>query len=287
MAEFIDTHQDIIDLLCYFMILPVMALWESLSPRRDLTRSLRMRWFSNISLFITSVAAIRWFSPVLCAGFAAVMAQHGIGLFAHVELPVWLVFLLTVLALDVTRYGMHVLYHRVPLFWRLHRLHHTDQDFDFTTSVRFHPFELALGMSANFLVIAALGLPPQAVLLAEALSFLVNTLNHGNVRIPGALERLLRLVIVTPDMHRVHHSADSREFNANLGGFLSWWDRLFGTYIAQPEAGHGKMRIGLPGFMDAKHLTLGWMLAIPFLPLARPEAQSEETPARQSDPAGG
>lgn len=276
-----DAYRDLLDAWCYFLAPALVVLWEMLAPCRDLSRSLRMRWFSNLSLFISSVAVIRWFTPVLCAGLAALMAELGWGLFNIIDVPQWCVFLFTILMMDLTRYGMHVLYHRVPLFWRLHRLHHTDQDFDITTSVRFHPFELGLGIGSNFLLIMAFGLPPEAVILTEALAFMVNSFNHGNVRMPKMLDRLLRLVIVTPDMHRVHHSTREGEFNANLGGFLSCWDRIFATYLAEPHGGHREMEIGLPGFFDPRHLTLGWMLAIPFLPL---ETVAEDRPTDPSSP---
>ena len=267
-SEQIMAHRDLIELWCYFMILPIMAGWEALSPRGELKHSLRQRWFANFTLFISSVAVIRWFAPVLCAGLAVFMAERGIGLFNMIaDLPEWLVFAVSFLVIDLTRYCMHVLLHRVPLFWRFHRLHHTDQDFDFTTSIRFHPFELVLAVLFNFSIIALLGIPPEAVILTEAIAFLVNTANHGNVRIAPFIDRILRLVIVTPDMHRIHHSTRRQEFDANLGGLLSWWDRLFGTYVAKPSGGHGKMQMGLPDFQDDRHLTLRWMLAIPFLPM--------------------
>jgi len=249
----------------YFGAIALAAIWEWAAPKRALGASLRRRWGGNIAVTVLDTVAIRLAFPVAGIAFALLMAERGVGLFNTVEAPLWLAVVVTVLAYDVCRYAVHRLLHTVPALWRLHGMHHTDQDYDFTTGLRFHPFESLVTTGAMLLPIAALGAPAEAVLVSEALFIVSAMMSHANVRIPARAERLLRLLFVTPDMHRVHHSADRRETDSNYGTMLPWWDRLFGTYVAQPAAGHEGMTIGLGAYRDAKHLGLGWMLAFPFL----------------------
>ena len=202
-------------------------------------------------------------------------------------LPAWVGVVASVVLLDLAIYFQHVLFHAVPVLWRLHRMHHADLDFDVTTGLRFHPIEILLSMVIKLAVVAALGAPALAVLIFEVLLNATSMFNHGNVRIPAGLDRVLRWVVVTPDMHRVHHSILSRETNSNFGFNLPWWDRLFGTYRAQPAAGHEGMTIGIEQFRDPRELRLDRMLLQPFrgdagrYPLGRREqANNEHAPLR-------
>jgi sterol desaturase/sphingolipid hydroxylase (fatty acid hydroxylase superfamily) len=195
---------------------------------------------------------------------AALAAERGMGLLNLFHVPHPLAILLSVLALDLAIYLQHLMFHAVPLFWRLHRVHHADLDFDVTTGARFHPIEIGLSMLIKFAVILALGPPAVAVLVFEMLLNASSMFNHGNVRFPAAIDRVLRRVVVTPDMHRVHHSIDPRETNSNFGFSLPWWDRLFGTYRAEPQAGHEAMTIGIDRFRAPRELWLDRMLLQPF-----------------------
>jgi sterol desaturase/sphingolipid hydroxylase (fatty acid hydroxylase superfamily) len=203
--------------------------------------------------------------PTAAVGVAVSAASHGWGLLNDYAVPSWAALVLGVVLLDVAIYLQHVMFHAVPVLWRLHRMHHADLDIDVTTGARFHPIEIVLSMLIKFAVIAALGIPPAAVLVFEILLNATSMFNHGNVRIAHRLEPVLRWLVVTPDMHRVHHSIDRGETNSNFGFSLSVWDRLFGTYRAQPRAGHRAMTIGIPDFRDpAECATLSGMLRIPF-----------------------
>jgi sterol desaturase/sphingolipid hydroxylase (fatty acid hydroxylase superfamily) len=204
---------------------------------------------------------------------------RGWGLFNLMAVPAWVGVVSSVVVLDLAIYLQHVLFHAVPVLWRLHRMHHADLEFDVSTGLRFHPLEILLSMLIKFTVIVALGAPAVAVLIFEVLLNATSMFNHGNVRIPTSLDRTLRWIVVTPDMHRVHHSILSRETNSNFGFNLPWWDRLFGTYWAQPTAGHDGMTIGIEQFREPRELGLDRMLLQPFrgdagrYPLGRPEGE--------------
>jgi sterol desaturase/sphingolipid hydroxylase (fatty acid hydroxylase superfamily) len=202
--------------------------------------------------------------PLLAVGLAALAARQGWGLLNRGTLPAWLAFGLAVLALDLTIYLQHVMFHAVPALWRLHRMHHTDLDFDVTTGLRFHPIEIALSMGIKLAAVTVLGPPPAAVLVFEVLLNGTALFNHGNIRLPLALDRVLRLLLVTPDMHRVHHSIFPSETNSNFGFNLPWWDRLCGTYRAQPRDGHDAMTIGIDQFREPRELWLHRLLVQPF-----------------------
>ena len=204
--------------------------------------------------------------PLVGGGVAIVAAKHGFGLFNVVSLPGAVTAVTAFLVLDLAKYAEHWAFHRVGFLWRVHRMHHTDVDFDVTLGLRFHPIETVLSTCWSVSVIGLLGLPPAAV-AAWHVAVLANAaFAHGNVRMPGALDRALRLVTVTPDVHRVHHSAAGEESGSNLGSLFPWWDRMLGTYVAAPAAGIDAMRTGIDDYRDAKHQTLPWMLAHPFLP---------------------
>jgi sterol desaturase/sphingolipid hydroxylase (fatty acid hydroxylase superfamily) len=248
---------------CFLGVLLAMALWEALSPRRPQIVRRRVRWPNNLALVMLDTLLVRLLFPLAGVGMALFAQSKGWGLFNILSLPVWLAAIASVLLLDLTIYGQHMAFHAVPPLWRLHRMHHADLEFDVTTGLRFHPAEILLSMAIKLVAVAALGAPPIAVLVFEVLLNVTSMFNHGNVHLPLRLDRVLRLVIVTPDMHRVHHSIDSRETDSNFGFNLPWWDRLFGTYRAQPALGHARMTIGIDRFRDPRELWLDRMLLQP------------------------
>ncbi|MBI4237541.1 MAG: sterol desaturase family protein [Deltaproteobacteria bacterium] len=243
----------------------LMALWEILAPRRERVASRKIRWTGNFGVVLISTLLVRFLIPTAAVGLAMIADERGWGLFHHLALPSWLVVFLSVLFLDLAIYLQHVLFHAVPILWRLHRMHHADLDFDVTTGVRFHPVEILLSMGIKMGVVAALGPPAVAVLIFEILLNATSMFNHGNVRIPQGLDRVLRCFVVTPEMHRVHHSIVPSETNSNFGFNSPWWDRLLGTYRAEPRAGHIGMTIGIEQFRTIRDLRLDRMLLQPFL----------------------
>jgi sterol desaturase/sphingolipid hydroxylase (fatty acid hydroxylase superfamily) len=266
MNDFILNHEPVIRLACFFGVFAVMAGWELLAPRRRLSQSKRLRWLNNLGLLVFNTALLRLVFPLAAVGMAATAELNGWGLFNRVDAPAGLALLASVVILDGAIYLQHVMLHAVPLFWRLHRVHHADLDFDVTTGTRFHPLEILLSMLIKFSVIVLLGPPLVAVVVFEVLLNATSMFNHSNVRLPVPVDALLRRVIVTPDMHRVHHSHLEHETNSNFGFNLSFWDRLFGTYRNQPEEGHERMVIGIDTFRDAAHcVSLRGMLGIPFI----------------------
>lgn len=252
-----------IRLAVFFLMLTAMALWEWVAPRRSLPVERRRRWPGNLGLLAVDYVVLRIAFPVATVGFAEFVAANGWGLLPLAALPGWLAIVAGVLFLDLVIYFQHVLLHAVPVLWRLHRVHHADLGFDVTTGLRFHPAEILLSMLLKLAAIAALGAPPIAVLLFELILNAAAMFNHGNVRIPTSVDRWLRLLIVTPDMHRVHHSIVRNETNSNFGFNFPWWDRWFGTYRAQPRAGHQAMTIGIEQFRDPVELRLDRVLLQP------------------------
>jgi sterol desaturase/sphingolipid hydroxylase (fatty acid hydroxylase superfamily) len=257
-------HEPMIRLACFAGVLLLMALWEALAPRRRLTVGRPVRWASNLGLVVLDTLIVRFLVPLGAVGVALLAAERGWGVFHNVAVPAWLAVALAVVALDLAIYLQHVLFHAVPLLWRLHMVHHADLDFDATTGVRFHPVEILLSLGIKAGAVVLLGAPALAVLLFEVLLNGTSLFNHGNVRLPRWLDRVLRLVVVTPEMHRVHHSVVPRETNSNFGFNLPWWDRLFGTYRSQPAAGHEAMTIGIEQFRDPRELRLDRMLLQPW-----------------------
>lgn len=245
-------------------MLALMGVWEWLAPRRPLSTSKSRRWRANLGIIAVATAAVRLLLPITAVALALLAQTRGWGLLNQVELPYWLAVLIGVLALDCVIYFQHVVFHAVPTLWRLHRMHHSDLDFDVTTGVRFHPIEIVLSMGIKLAAIAALGPPALAVLVFEVTLNAVTMFNHGNVQLPAAIDRVLRLFVVTPEMHRVHHSNLPHETNSNFGFNFPWWDRVFGTYRAQPERGHLGMTIGLDEFRDPDTLGFGQLLVQPF-----------------------
>ncbi len=243
----------------------LVATWELIAPRRPLTCPRGGRWFANLSLVVLDTLAARLLLPVLPVGMAYAVSQRGAGLFNQLTLPLWFEVVLTVMLLDFVIYLQHRLFHSRPLLWRLHRMHHTDLDLDVTSGNRFHPLEIIISMVIKLAVVALFGTPPVGVLVFEVVLNASSQFNHGNIRIPLELDKWLRLLLVTPDMHRVHHSVIPRETDSNFGFNLPWWDRLCGTYRPQPREGHLGMTIGLREFRDPAQLTLGKLLLQPFL----------------------
>jgi len=242
-----------------------MALWERLAPHRPLLISKPLRWGSNLGLVVLNTLLLRAVFPLAAVGFAEIASAQGWGLFNILNLPSGLTILIAIVALDLLIYGQHVLFHHLPLLWRLHQVHHADRDFDVTTGLRFHPLEIFLSMGIKIGAIALLGAPPVAVLIFEVLLNATAMFNHGNVSLPPWSDRPLRWIIVTPDMHRVHHSVISEETNSNYGFNLPWWDYLFHTYRATPSQGYGAMTIGLEAYQTTEQVAqLPWMLLLPF-----------------------
>ena len=253
----------------FFGIFAIMSLWEVLSPRRVLTTSKKFRWFNNLTIVFLNPILLRLVMPIFPVQMSVIARNKGWGLFNNLALPYWLAVVAGVLILDCVIYFQHVIFHMIPPFWRIHRMHHTDLDFDVTTGLRFHPIEIFLSMGIKLGAVALIGAPALAVIIFEVLLNGTSMFNHSNVYIPLRLDRLIRLLVVTPDMHRVHHSIVMRESNRNFGFNLSLWDRLFRTYKAQPDAGHKDMTIGLAEFRNARKLSLPWLMAIPFIDKSR------------------
>ncbi len=263
--ELITAHEPAIRLGAFFSIFAIMALWEILAPRRTLTLGRARRWASNLGIVIFNSVLVRLLFPIASVGMAAFAAERGWGVFNYFDTPYWLALFASVVALDFFIYLQHVMFHAVPALWRLHRVHHADLDFDVTTGARFHPIEIALSMLIKFAAIILLGAPTVAVVLFEVILNATAMFNHSNVHIPISIDRLLRGLIVTPDMHRIHHSVVRAETDSNFGFNLSFWDRLLGTYRTDPVAGQETMVIGIPGYRNpAQCATLTGMLALPF-----------------------
>jgi sterol desaturase/sphingolipid hydroxylase (fatty acid hydroxylase superfamily) len=242
----------------------LMALWEVLTPRRQPVVSRPRRWLINLSLIVFNAFLVRLTVGALAFSAAILAREQGWGLFHYVSLPPWISMVGSLLILDFSIYLQHVVFHAVPLFWRLHRVHHADLDFDVTTGLRFHPLEILLSLVFKAAIILLIGAPPLAVVLFEMILNAASQFNHGNVSIPVKVDRWLRGVIVTPDMHRIHHSVLVDETNSNFGFSVSWWDRLCGTYKAEPEKGQTQMEIGLREFRNPKKLGLGNLMLLPF-----------------------
>ena len=265
MSESIIHNEGTIRLVIFLGVLIIMALWEVAVPRRALTQNKPFRWFGNLGIVALNTVLVRLLFPILAVGAAFWAEQNAWGLFNWLALPGWLEVAVAAALLDMIVYWQHRLFHKIPLFWRLHRMHHADPDFDVTTALRFHPLEMALSMVIKLGAVAILGPAALAVLIFEVLLNGTAMFNHGNVSLPPGLDRWLRLVVVTPDMHRVHHSIEAAEYNSNFGFNMPWWDRLFGTFQAQPAAGHDEMTIGIEQFRGAREQWLDKMLVQPVM----------------------
>jgi sterol desaturase/sphingolipid hydroxylase (fatty acid hydroxylase superfamily) len=263
MTDMLLRNEPDIRLAVFLGILAVMALWEVAAPRRRQEIPRLLRWTNNLSLVIIDTMLVRLVFPVLAVGLAVQAEQRGWGLFNTIATPYWIATVASVIVLDLVIYLQHVMFHAVPVLWRLHRMHHADLEFDVTTGIRFHPLEILLSMVLKLAAVAALGPPAMAVLVFEILLNASSLFNHSNAKIPLRIDGVLRLVIVTPDMHRVHHSIVHAETNSNFGFNLSCWDKLLGTYRPQPKAGHEAMVLGIEQFRDPRELWLDRMLLQP------------------------
>ncbi len=248
-------------------VLLVMGAWEYLAPRRPATFSKVRRWGTNLGLSLLNGLLLRVLVPVLAVGAAAWAESQSVGLLNLLALPYPISFLLAFIILDLLIYAQHVLFHHVPLFWRLHQVHHADPNIDTSTGIRFHPIEILLSMAIKIAAVVLLGAPAAAVIVFEVVLNATSLFNHGNVRLAASADRLIRSLFVTPDMHRVHHSVIRRETDSNFGFNFSVWDRAFGTYRDAPEKGHLEMEIGLQEFRDEAPTQITWSLGLPFKPL--------------------
>lgn len=265
MNMFVIDNELSIRLGCFLAVFAVMVIWETVAPRRRLTSPKRLRWFHNLSLTVLNSLVMRVLFPAAAVGTAFVGELSSWGFFNTFRVPSAPAGLLSLFLLDLTIYTQHFVFHRVPFFWRLHRMHHTDLDIDITTGARFHTIEIIASMVVKISAVIIMGAPAWSVLLFEILLNATSMFNHSNIRIPISVDEFLRKIVVTPDMHRVHHSVIIEETNSNFGFNFPWWDRIFMTYRDQPSLGHEEMVIGLADFRDQKYLTLPWMLAVPFL----------------------
>jgi len=247
--------------LCVF---GAMALWELIAPRRSLLVGRARRWPGNLGILVLDAVLVRLLIPVAAVGMSVIAAQRGWGLLNITPWPAWLEVLTGFLALDLAIYAQHIAFHKVPVLWRLHRMHHADLDIDVSTGLRFHPIEIVLSMLIKIAVVALIGVPAIAVMAFEVVLNATSMFNHSNATMPMWLDRVVRLIVVTPDMHRVHHSVLRHETDSNFGFNLPWWDRVFGTYRVAPEAGHERMTIGLPIFRDPEESRLDRLITQPF-----------------------
>jgi sterol desaturase/sphingolipid hydroxylase (fatty acid hydroxylase superfamily) len=248
----------------YVSVLILMAVWELMAPRRSLTVSKLCRWGGNLTIVALNTVIARLLFVGGAVAVAATTQERGWGLLHLVEGPVWLETAMAILALDFIIYWQHRLFHIVPLFWRFHMMHHSDLDLDVTSGVRFHPVEIVLSLAVKAVAVMAVGASPLVVVIFEIVLNATSLFNHSNVAMPQGFERLLRWVVVTPDMHRIHHSANMRETNSNYGFNVPWWDRVFGTYCPEPALGHLGMTIGLEHLGPPVCLNLFRMLRFPF-----------------------
>jgi len=266
LLEFISQNETTIRLSFFLGMLLVIGLWEVFAPRRALKVSKLLRWSNNLGLVFLNNLILRFIFPAAAVGMAVFAQQHGWGIFNYHDVHLLIAVIASVIAMDFIIYLQHVMVHAVPVLWRLHRVHHADLDYDVTTGARFHPIEIILSMLIKLATIAVLGPPVVAVIIFEVTLNAMAMFNHGNIGLPAGLDKLLRFFVVTPDMHRVHHSVEDDETNSNFGFNLSWWDHLFGTYREQPRAGHIDMKIGIKGFNSARQTAwIHSMLIMPFI----------------------
>nr|WP_244956830.1 sterol desaturase family protein [Enterovibrio norvegicus] len=279
--SYIESHETVFRLFSFFSIFIVMAAFEWLFPKRLLSISKAKRWLNNISLMVFNTVALRIVFPVAAAGFAAWCQANGIGLFHVLELSHGIAVLLSIVALDGIIWFQHRLFHTVPLLWRLHAVHHADRDLDVTSGARFHTLEILLSMLIKLAAIALLGAPVVAVILFEIILSGMALFNHSNVALPHSIDKVVRWFVVTPDMHRVHHSIHRHESDSNFGFNLAIWDRLFNTYRAQPDEGHYGMTIGLSYVREEKHVV--WLFGLLRMPFTRNKTLSSEPSNEQNN----
>ena len=257
-------NEGLIRLSVFGGMLALMMGLEALMPRRPRVQKRLDRWRTNFALSLLNSLILRFGFPILAVGTALWTQAQGWGVMPLLGLPAWLELVVTLLLLDVAIYWQHRLFHVTPIFWRFHKVHHSDQDIDTLTAVRFHPVEIVFSMLIKMALVVALGATPEAVILFEIILNATALFNHANLKLPTGVDRLLRLVLVTPDMHRIHHSVIQTETDRNFGFNIPLWDRLFGSYCASPQAGHLGMRIGLTAYREPETSQLEWSLVLPF-----------------------
>ena len=283
MGELLLQHEATFRLSSFVALLLIFALWEALNPKKVRALGRTERWATNITLSVLNSLVLRLIFPVLAVETAIMASENNWGLLNWSPAPFWLEFIVALLMLDLAIYAQHVLTHHWHPLWRLHKVHHADRDVDVTTAIRFHPIEIAFSMALKILLVLMIGPAAAAVIVFEIVLNGTAMFNHANIRLPALVDRTLRAVLVTPDMHRVHHSVVERETNSNYGFNLSLWDRLFGTYRAQPADGHDAMTIGLAPYQGPQPANLVWSLALPFqndkVPAGSDQTQADKTKA--------
>jgi sterol desaturase/sphingolipid hydroxylase (fatty acid hydroxylase superfamily) len=279
MLDMVIAYEPALRFAAFLGVFAVVAGWEALSPRRARRFTRTHRWPHNLGLLAVNGALLRLVAPGAAVGVAMSGEAHGWGLLPALALPAWAALTLAVVLLDLALYFQHILFHAVPALWRLHRVHHADTDFDVTTGTRFHPIEILLSVGIKCAAVAAIGAPTIAVVAFEVLLNATAMFNHANGRLPEPVDRWLRRFVVTPDMHRVHHSIVPQETNSNFGFNLPYWDHLFGTYRAQPANGHEAMTIGLEVFRNQREARLDHLLLQPFQAGPDPQASASQPPS--------
>lgn len=264
-GAFLLDHESVIRFGFFLGTFAFAALWEFITPLRMPGASKAIRWPNHLTLAAINIVLARVLFPLATVGLAVYVSDRGIGLFNMISVPFALAFIVSILVLDLAIYLFHLLFHAVPVLWRVHRVHHADIDIDVSTGVRFHPVQMVLSVIVKSIIVLALGPPALAVLTFEAASQAITVFNHANVKIPASLDRRLRWLMVTPDMHRIHHSIHAVETDSNFGFVLPWWDRLFGTYRAEPTAGQVRMVVGIATFRTDRDLWLDRLVLNPVL----------------------
>jgi len=263
--EFLLANEKEVRMSFFFGMLVLIGLWEVVAPRRALTISKAVRWTNNLGLVFLNSFIVRVIFPAAAVGVAQLASEKGWGLFNYYDVPYWYGVIAAVIIMDFVIYIQHVMVHAIPMLWRLHRVHHADPDYDVTTGSRFHPIEILLSMLIKFATILLLGPAVIAVIIFEIMLNATAMFNHGNIGLPKVVDKVMRWFLVTPDMHRVHHSVEDDETNSNFGFSLTWWDRIFGTYREQPRGGQIGMKIGIHKFNDPKQVSwLPGLLTLPF-----------------------
>jgi sterol desaturase/sphingolipid hydroxylase (fatty acid hydroxylase superfamily) len=263
--SFITTYEKEIRVGFFFSMIAIIGVWELLAPKRTLSASKTVRWANNLALVFLNSFMVRLVFPMAAVGVAVAAQENQWGLLNNIEIPIWLATVLTIIIMDLVIYTQHVMAHAIPLLWRFHRVHHADPDYDLTTGSRFHTVEICLSTGIKFCTILLLGPAAFAVVIFEVILSATAMFNHGNIHLSKNIDRVLRLILVTPDMHRVHHSTEDDETNSNFGFSLPWWDRLFGTYRNQPRGGHEAMEIGIRSYQSEKEITwISGMITLPF-----------------------
>ncbi len=271
MTDWLLSHQSQLQTSLLLGGFGAVAVWELLAGRRSFETPVGARWFNNLSLATLGLLLTRLCVPLAAVSFATLVEQRGWGLFNHLALPIWLSCALGIIVMDLGSYGQHRLFHAMPPLWRFHKIHHSDLDVDCGTALRHHPAELLFGLAFDFVIIAVTGIAPVAVFVGATLMGMASIFNHGNVALAPAADRLLRPFLVSPDMHRVHHSMSIAESNRNFSNLLPWWDYLFETYQREPVLGHARMELGIAEARSMSDVTLLKLLALPFRRLRAPE----------------